>query len=511
MKLTISKPSKSLVESSLTQKQCAAARSLSLVISRSAITWKYKRQRLSEESELLSGAQMSSRFGQRRAGRRQEYSDSFLLRDPSPNPLTELSHSASWWADREEHRDQRDSLREQLKESDEHVARLQDMLRCERAKCTRLQLRCNQQDAELRRREQHSNRLKERLSQLTDRHREKGPSIEVLNFPPGVRGKREQPSKSFRPSAKREEATLRLMLERREAELREAMKLRHSLTTLLHALRVDMEQTLSDTVDVEDEAQNEGKRLDEAEVALGDHVTGGVVQSWKLVQRRLGDVLSQGHTVGTDHDKLLAQLETELKASQQLVKLQQQLLQDSVESPVPSELADSYFLEEWERLQVRWAELDHQRRTFERERQSFTDAAIRLSHERHDFEQQKAFLLKQQYLCVSPQFGKEAQSSNRQESTALSLGPNNISGCLPITPSSTESGPAAVSGLHQGGVRVQTPSTPELYSALNLSYNCRLVKTRFYSRDGDHQSETWGVGTDRMVPPPQAPHLDWSF
>lgn len=56
-------------------------------------------------------------------------------------------------------------------------------------------------------------------------------------------------------------------------------------------------------------------------------------------------------------------------------------LQDSLASHVPSELADSYFLEEWERLQVRWAELDHQRRTFERERQSFTDAAIRLSHE----------------------------------------------------------------------------------------------------------------------------------
>lgn len=56
-------------------------------------------------------------------------------------------------------------------------------------------------------------------------------------------------------------------------------------------------------------------------------------------------------------------------------------LQDDLASAVPSELADSYFLEEWERLQVRWAELDHQRQTFERERQSFTDAAIRLSHE----------------------------------------------------------------------------------------------------------------------------------
>lgn len=50
-------------------------------------------------------------------------------------------------------------------------------------------------------------------------------------------------------------------------------------------------------------------------------------------------------------------------------------------SPVPSELTDSYFLEEWERLQERWTDLDNQRRAFERERQAFTDAAIRLSHE----------------------------------------------------------------------------------------------------------------------------------
>lgn len=40
---------------------------------------------------------------------------------------------------------------------------------------------------------------------------------------------------------RQEEVVLRLVLERREAELREAMKLRHRLTTLLHALRVNME------------------------------------------------------------------------------------------------------------------------------------------------------------------------------------------------------------------------------------------------------------------------------
>ncbi|KAF7657068.1 hypothetical protein LDENG_00032350 [Lucifuga dentata] len=328
---------------------------------------------------------MASRFGQRRVRQHQEYSDCHLHhgKDPVPEPpASELPNSATWWADREEHGEQIDSLREQLKEMDEHVARLQDLLKCERDKCTHLQLRCNQQEAEMRRRELHSNRLKERLSQLTDRQREKGPSIEVLNFPLGGRGKREHQVKSFRSSVRPEEATLRLILERREAELREAMKLRHSLTTLLHALRVNMEQTLLDLVDDQEETQTENKRLDQAELALGDHVTGGVVQGWRRVQRKLEDVLSEGHAAaGTDHDKLLAQLETELKESQQLVKLQQQLLQDSLDSPVPSDLANCYFLEEWEHLKFRWAELDHQRRNFEKERQSFTDAAIRLSRE----------------------------------------------------------------------------------------------------------------------------------
>lgn len=177
--------------------------------------------------------------------------------------------------------------------------------------CTRLQLQSNLQEAELRRREQQINRLKERLA---DRHREKGPCethsvVSLLQFPEGFtqryllayqiftettqhlpsciflsshrgvelsawrsRQKRtahqiiqvhrqvrwlllSSPShcclqvcswhlsnpRLLSPLCRREEAALRLMLERREAELREAMKLRHSLTTLLHALRVDME------------------------------------------------------------------------------------------------------------------------------------------------------------------------------------------------------------------------------------------------------------------------------
>lgn len=47
--------------------------------------------------------------------------------------------------------------------------------------------------------------------------------------------------------------------------------------------------------------------------------------------------------------------------------------------------------------------------------------------------------------------------------------------CLPITPSSKS---GAAHGLHQDGVGAQTPDTPELYSALNLSYNSRSVRSR---------------------------------
>ncbi|XP_068178463.1 afadin- and alpha-actinin-binding protein [Antennarius striatus] len=406
---------------------------------------------------------MASRFGQQTAGRRPECpgnkltcrTDSWLLQDPPLDPLNEPPHSAPWWADLQEPRE--DHLREQLKQMDEHVVRLQDTLRCEQNKCSRLQLRLNQQGAELRRREQLICRLKERLMLLTDRHRERAPAIEVLNFPPGGQGKRRPLSKPSR----QEEAVLRVMLERREAELREAMKLRHSLTTLLHALRVDMEHTLVAAAEAQDEALAEGDMLDQAEVALGDHVTGGVVQSWRQVQNRLDEVLSEdkypgGAGAGTDHDKLLARLETELRESQQLVRFQQQLLQDSLAAPVPPELDDAYFLEEWERLRARRVQLDHQRRTFERERQAFTDAAVRLSHERRELQRQKASVLKEQYLSDPP-----------------ASGPGAVKGHPPNTPSPTRTGRSELLGSHLR--RVRTPSTPELYSALNLSRSVLLA------------------------------------
>lgn len=46
------------------------------------------------------------------------------------------------------------------------------------------------------------------------------------------------------------------------------------------------------------DVRTEGKGLAQAEASLGDHVTGGVVQRWRQVQKKLGHLLSEGTNPG---------------------------------------------------------------------------------------------------------------------------------------------------------------------------------------------------------------------
>ncbi|KAJ8001511.1 hypothetical protein DPEC_G00170240 [Dallia pectoralis] len=402
--------------------------------------------------------------------------DTYLLRGKPSPPLNDLLHSTTWWSERDEQqRVSTSSLREQLVDKEQHVARLQNALRREREKSSSLQSRYSQQGVELRHREQQTARLRERL---IERQRERGASMELLNPL-----KRDQPAGLVRTNGRKEEAALRAMLERREAELREAMKLRHKLATLLHALRAEMERSLLDTVD---EGPGD-KTLVQSEQSLGDHVTGGVVQAWRKVQRRLGDLLTcDAASVGTDQEKLLAQLQAELVQSQQLVREQQQLLHDSVVTALPDSLTDCYFLEDWERLQAQRAELELQRYSFQRERRAFTDAAIRLGQERLEFDQQRASVIKQQYLSDFA-LGWTTEHHNGGESTSLSLSGSDhmiLSGC-PLRPSSTGAGVTHWSeslGSQQGRFGVHSPGTPDLYSAIRLPCDSSGV---------DGQSQTW--------------------
>ncbi|XP_053333467.1 afadin- and alpha-actinin-binding protein isoform X1 [Clarias gariepinus] len=402
--------------------------------------------------------------------------------------VSSLCSTASHRILKEEMNEQNRSLQEQLMDKDQHITKLQDALQCEREKNSKLLSRCNQQAVELKRREQLVNRMREKLSQFTDRHRDRGVSMEIMNALPKPSAQRESAPRSARNDGRKEEA-LQLMLERREAELREAMKLRHSLTTLLHTLRTDMQQTLKEILDPEVE-KTDTSRLVQSEQSLGDHVTGGVFLEWTHVQKKLRELQSQSPAaVGTDQEKLLAQLEEELEQSRELVRVQQQLLQDSVSAPLPDPLIDSYYLEEWERLQDKWTEFNRQCRSFQQERQAFTDAAIRLGRERCEFEQQKASLLKQQFLSTSPVI--KTSRSNRRESTALSdiqvgtMAPDRLSLSPCVTPSPEGSEVAPWSGQNT----VMTPNTPELYCVLQLPVYCR--------ESASPPAETWVKETRR--------------
>ncbi|XP_015204647.2 afadin- and alpha-actinin-binding protein B isoform X2 [Lepisosteus oculatus] len=397
------------------------------------------------------------------------------------------------------------ALQDRVRSLQEQNAALQRSLRSDREQTVGLQYRCSQQAAELRASEQRAARLKDRLAQLVDKPRDRRAGIEILNLLPRPDGKR-APGRVARGDSRGGEEVLRQLLERREAELQEAESRRQSLSSLLRLLSHDMATALGDGA-VLDCAEAEGaapcwEQLSQSEAALGDHVTGGVVQVWSCLKGRLEELSVHGPSsaaVGTDQEKQLAQLEAELEQSHQLIWLQQQLLQDSVSPALPPSLTDSYFLEEWERLQAGWAELDSQRHRFQRERRSFTEAAIRLGHERRQFEQQRASLVQQQFLSLSPLLDPQEPLASRKE-------PSPLSECLPLWGSVCDCGPLpplwgsgcdcglgvrlSLPGLSQvtpshsrltavstpgSGVRVWagqgevgTPSTPELYRTLRL-------------------------------------------
>uniref|UniRef100_A0ACB8ELZ4 Uncharacterized protein n=1 Tax=Sphaerodactylus townsendi TaxID=933632 RepID=A0ACB8ELZ4_9SAUR len=108
----------------------------------------------------------------------------------------------------------------------------------------------------------------------------------------------------------------------------------------------------------------------------------------------------------TDHEKEIVKLKEENEQSRALISQLQlcfrEELASSINMELPTYLKDSYFLEEEQRLKEERAVFEEQRQTFQTERKNFTEAAIRLGWERKQFEEEKALLLKQEFLRSLP-------------------------------------------------------------------------------------------------------------
>lgn len=148
-----------------------------------------------------------------------------------------------------------------------------------------------------------------------------------------------------------------------------------------------------------------------------------------------------------DYDKLQKQIKNYKDIIQQQEELIQQSINSQSKSMENSFLHESHLLQERETLSEQKRHFFQEKANFEKERKQFTEAAIRLGRERQTFESEKANILKNQFLQLSPFTSKT--TPQKGEGTRL----------LPSTPVFS---PAPSS-------KPKTPSTVELYKILGLT------------------------------------------
>ncbi|XP_068616037.1 afadin- and alpha-actinin-binding protein-like [Brachionichthys hirsutus] len=319
-------------------------------------------------------------------------------------------------------------LQTSLKNEKEEVQKLQNIISS----------RASQYNHEMKRKEREFNKLKERLNQLLVDKKERKQAIDVLSNIGRADGKRSL-WKTEKTEAKHEGEMYKTVLGDYETRQRELLLENAELNKVLQQMKKEMVSMLSSrktTLKV-DQHQDPVAHADPEEeddaIPGGDsskdsvelycvHARENLTNSIRLQWRRLkshverldsrASLAQVGGSKNSDADSREAReeemdkLKLEVQQCKDFIHAQQQLLQQQLSSPCDEEtaslLSNPYMLQEKDRLREEWKTLEEQRNTFERERSHFTEAAIRLSHERKAFEEDRAAWLKHQFLNLSP-------------------------------------------------------------------------------------------------------------
>ncbi|XP_074525056.1 afadin- and alpha-actinin-binding protein-like isoform X2 [Halichoeres trimaculatus] len=334
---------------------------------------------------------------------------------------------------------------------------LQNCLKAEKEEVQKLQniiaSRASQYNHEMKRKEREYNKLKERLNQLLVDKKEKKQAIDVLNNIGRADGKRSL-WKTEKTEAKHEGEMYKTLLSDYDTRQKELLLENAELNKVLQHMKKDMVSILSARKSTlkRDEPQDECIQADlEEEDEVFDssresvdqycvHAREKLTYSIRLQWRRLKShverldsqvSLAQADDIkGTDsvsretHEEEMERLKEEIQQCKDFIHTQQQLLHQ-LSSPCDEEtaslLSNCYMLQEKDRLREDWENLEEQRKIFERERRNFTEAAIRLSHERKAFEDDRAMWLKHQFLNMSPfSDSKKPQMSKSKSAYLLS-------------------------------------------------------------------------------------------
>ncbi|XP_008291913.1 afadin- and alpha-actinin-binding protein [Stegastes partitus] len=335
------------------------------------------------------------------------------------------------------------SLQNCLKNEKEEVQKLQNIIAS----------RASQYNHEMKRKEREFNKLKERLNQLLVDKKEKKQAIDVLNNIGRADGKRSL-WKTEKTEAKHEGEMYKTLLSDYDSRQRELLMENAELRKVLQQMKKDMVSILSArkpaakgdkhehggtqaaSEEEEDEVFDSSKESVELYcVHAREKLTNSIRLQWRRLKSHVERLDSQvslaqtGETTNTDavpretHEEEMDRLKLEIQQCKDFIQAQQQLLQQQLSSPCDEEaaslLSDGYMLQEKERLGEEWKTLEGQRKIFERERRNFTEAAIRLSHERKAFEEDRATWLKHQFLNLSPFSDSKKPSLSKSKSAFL--------------------------------------------------------------------------------------------
>ncbi|KAM9239638.1 afadin- and alpha-actinin-binding protein [Leptosomus discolor] len=366
------------------------------------------------------------------------------------------------------------NLHQLLKNEKDEVQKLQNIISS----------RATQYNHDMKRKEREYNKLKERLHQLVMNKKDKKIAMEVLNYVGRADGKRGA-WRTDKTEARNEEEMYKVLLSDYEQRQKQLLVENAELKKVLQQMKKEIISLLPPQKQKPKERSEDGPVLSDLEEDIGElnkenmwelscetvreQLTNSIRKQWRMLKNhveKLDNQVSRVHSGALhekdvisreDHELETEKLELEIQQCKEMIKTQQQLLQQQLMSPCDDDttllLQDCYLLEERERLQEEWRLFREQKKNFEKERRSFTEAAIRLGLERKAFEEDRGAWLKQQFLS-SDQDHRVAKPASQQRKPHCPLsGPASAEPCQTprhVPPNSAASkNPAGDSKPHQ--------------------------------------------------------------
>ncbi|KAJ3595651.1 hypothetical protein NHX12_004954 [Muraenolepis orangiensis] len=412
------------------------------------------------------------------------------------------------------------------------IKTLQGCLKSEKDEIQKLQSmaasRASQYVHDAKRKERECVKLKERLGQLLIDKRDKKIAIDLLNYLGRSDGKRIQ-WKTAKAVTGHEGDMYKSMLNDYEARQRTLMLENSELKKVIQQMKRDMMYILSPHkpcsrgspgnesqergfsqggLEWEDEevvVQGSRESLDQTCEQAREQLTNGIRLQWRRLKNHLEKLDSQVSLAQSQqqqsgskeavpreiHEEEMQRMRLEVQECKDFIHTQQQLLQQQLNSSFDEETAallnDCYTLEEKERLKEEWRLFGEQKGNFERERKNFTEAAIRLGHDKKTFEEDRAAWLKNQFLNMTPFTDRKRYClSDSQSTLSIRSEPDMQESYTPAksSPYTELFTPKAATG---GAIAL--PSTTELYRTLHLIPDTRHSKQGSWQESSAIQPE----------------------